>query len=368
VTRRLFLAAVLLVPCLAYAANPSATLKGKIVPAGAAPTAEHPAADRGHVRAAAARRRVRGIACDVGSNFTGTIPAYVQSAGFIHCNYNVDFSQPFYANLSNWLNCNPTGAFSIPNPQFHASAWPGFGANLSPTCADNFVSRQIDPATGTPALKITFQDNYRRNGKKKFSQIGTLNSDGHGYRVPSDAYFEVIARYDTPGPNRLVALWSFNLDHGIEFDGIEAYGYDPRGTGSASTEHNHQSTNRQIFQCANNCTANACPTCAGDAFPSGIDMASGYHSYAWRVTSDGKTDIRWCIYIDGQALGCDTTLPTADQLSGFGNQILLLSSGDSCNGKCSLGVPVNLWVRNVRIFSCDAVNSGAKCFTRSPNP
>ena len=72
--RTLLFAAVLLAPNLAY----SADLSVQAVPASS-----------------------DGIACDIGPNYTGAVPAAALAAGFTHCAANYDFSNSFYATRSN---------------------------------------------------------------------------------------------------------------------------------------------------------------------------------------------------------------------------------------------------------------------------
>src|SRR6266478_9018702 len=93
--KKLFFTAALLVPGLANGADPSATLPVQIVPSGS-PRA---------------------------------IPAGAQAAGFTTLALDADFSLPFYATQSNWLDC--AGATS---PQWYR-AWIGFGSGIAGPCS-----------------------------------------------------------------------------------------------------------------------------------------------------------------------------------------------------------------------------------------
>ncbi len=90
--KTLFLIGALLVPGLAYAANPSAPFTVQVV--------DPPS----------------GIACDIGPPYTGAIPAAATQAGFTHCAANYDFTYTGsftdslgthqWTNLSSWLDCS----------------------------------------------------------------------------------------------------------------------------------------------------------------------------------------------------------------------------------------------------------------------
>src|SRR6516165_10414332 len=114
--KKLLFSAALLAPGVASAGTPSATLPGQIVPA-------------------------------------GSVPAPAAAAGFTTTVLDYDFSQPFYANTANWLDC--AGATT---PQWWY-AWVGFGAGPwgAPCSA---ISQATDPSSGLPALHMIWQDSY----------------------------------------------------------------------------------------------------------------------------------------------------------------------------------------------------------------
>ena len=116
--KELFFAVVLLAPTLAYSGNPSGDLSVEVVPASS-----------------------NGIACDIGPNYTGSIPAAAQAVGFTHCAANYDFSNSFYATRSNWLDCagaanpqwwNLSYATTTPAPcgRYNIIADTAFGTNV----------------------------------------------------------------------------------------------------------------------------------------------------------------------------------------------------------------------------------------------
>jgi hypothetical protein len=309
--KKLFFMAALLVPGLANGADPSATLPVQIVPSQA-------------------------------------IPAGAQRAGFTTLAFSSDFTQPFYATQSNWLDC--AGASS---PQWYR-AWIGFGTSLNAPCSA--TTQQFDSVAGGPVLQIHWQDSYYTGLQVERTVIQTVNNSGTGNRIPPNAYFEVIARYDVPATNTTMDLWSYTVDSSIEWDGIEAWFPPNFGGDAAATYHNNAGATNTMW--------NGFPP----TFGSGFDYTQ-YHTYAWRVTSDGSTAGFWCMYIDNVQQGCQNWGATAGQLAGV-DQTMQLLGGMSCRGTpvpCSPS-GVNVWVKSVRVFSCAGVNSGAKCFTASPNP
>src|ERR1700730_17424147 len=78
-----------------------------------------------------------------------TPPAEAVAAGFTTLAANYDFSQPFYATQSNWLDCTGalTGA-SVPSATWH---WGNPGLRPSLPCN---INQATDPVTGQPVLDI----------------------------------------------------------------------------------------------------------------------------------------------------------------------------------------------------------------------
>jgi hypothetical protein len=112
--KKLFFTAALLVPGLAYGADPSANLPIQIVPAAA-------------------------------------VPAAAQAAGFTTLIINDNFQDPSFASASAWLDC--AGASS---PKWWR-AWVGFGSIDGPCGA---ITQAVDPQNGQLALRLHWQDSY----------------------------------------------------------------------------------------------------------------------------------------------------------------------------------------------------------------
>lgn len=77
-----------------------------------------------------------GVACDIGPN-APAIPAEAQAAGFTHCAANWDFSQPLYATLSNWFDCDGGN----PNVLWHSGS---AGVFFSPPCNSRSIHQIND--------------------------------------------------------------------------------------------------------------------------------------------------------------------------------------------------------------------------------
>jgi hypothetical protein len=307
-----------------------------------------------------------------GTGSTGGVPALANGAGFTTDVVNSDFTQAKYANQANWLNCNPHGSFSpATNPEWHR-AWGGFGNEPLGPCSA--ITQQVDPFDGKPSIQLHWDDAYctrlgtgnlcvANNGWPEGTLIQPTNADGLGTPIPPNAYFEVVARYDTPATFRQMDNWT--LGNGAEWDGIEVYAST---NASSSNMHNCGQPGcpvRSLNQDANNHTSNTCPTCAGDIFPNGIDVTK-YHKYAWRITSDGSTDGWWCGAIDDVPYSCDTWVPSSSQLTNPGAITMQLSAVPQ-NDVNLQGTPFNVWLRSARIISC-STNSTNKCYTSQPNP
>jgi hypothetical protein len=315
------------------------------------------------------------------------VPAPAQAAGFTTPVIQSDFTQSKYANQSNWLNCNPTGPFSIPNPEWH-NAWVGFGTQIVAPCSA--YTQQTDPVLGGPALQMHWDNSYCQghcvggNGWAATLTLESVNSDSNGTQIPPYAYYEVVFRWDTPltNTNRGIDIWSntFTL---TEFDTIEAYGKTIDGnTITNSTTHSQTGSSGTnwsspyqpchsppIPTCSEGSDleghgyAYTCNTCKGDFFPNGLDVTQ-YHKWAWRVTSNGTTDTFYCVYIDDITIGCSTVHPDATELADGTWSFILLNAQNWAAGSDNF----NLWVKSIAVWSCAAGNSGQKCLTSSPNP
>jgi hypothetical protein len=287
---------------------------------------------------------------------TSSVPGPANGAGFTQLIISEDFSQPFYATRSNWLDC--AGATS---PLWYR-AWIGFGID-SPCSA---YSQEIDSQTGQPALRIHYQDSYYTGGLNLATQgpLQTVDNNGNGNRhIPPHAYFEVVARYENFNTFIQWDIWSMANGSNVEWDGVEAWG---GGIDAGATMHNNDVPPDGWID----------GLWSGDqACCTSFDY-SQYHKWAWRVTSDGATNGFWCSYLDDVLVApCRSWIPQASQLAANFTQIAQFLFGRHCRNTapatCSAGLSGyqgNMWVKSIKVYSCAGLNSGAKCYSSSFNP
>jgi hypothetical protein len=272
--KKLFFAAMLVAPSLAYSANPSADLSVKVVPPSS-----------------------NGIACDIGPNYTGSIPAAAQAVGFTHCAANYDFSNSFYATRSNWLDC--AGAT---NPQWWNLSYAGTA--VVPCSRYDIIA---DPAFGTNVLQSIFQPSDWPASTS--TEIDTTNSPSPtpgtspGFFFATQFYVDV-AEYVTPNtqsnayagtscgssPALFGGVWTWAAPSAVETDFMEFYpGLNKCTNGGNTFDHSGGAT--------------LAPGSAGAQ----AGQQGGYdptipHTYGTLQTANGTTYTR-CNYTDGVRLG-----------------------------------------------------------------
>jgi hypothetical protein len=323
--KKLFFIAALLMPGLAYAGNPSANLPVQIVPPQSGPP----------------------------------VPAPAAAAGFTQLAINSDFSLPKYATLGNWLDC--AGA----NPPEWWQGWIGVEYGSHVPCNSTYIGQVSDdpgvPGTG-PVLHMHW-DNALWQGYPNIvgNMIETTDTAAH---VNPGKYFtffyeEITARAGNLGLNNGYNLWNTGADgHSIEFDGLEV--------SSGGTDAN---------ACVHNNVSGTVPCTFYASYPAnhrGIDYTQ-YHTYAWRITSDGSTDAQWCTYIDNVKDTCVGISPAAGQIAGditVATVPQLIVGNRGVNGPPP-SVIGDMYVKSVKVWTCPAWSPGnplAHCYSSSPNP
>ena len=298
------------------------------------------------------------VACDIGPTYMGSLPADAQAAGFTKCAANYDFTQPFYATASNWLDC--AGATT---PQWF-QGYIAVEYALHVPCS--YIGQiPNDPAfpDGGPVLSI-FWDDSQYVGYPGTTGTSIETTDAGGNRGPYYTFFyeEIIARMAILSPTNYYSLWSVGQDgQSIELDGLEvAWG----GVDSDSCYHNNRTGAVLCIWIATN------P-------PSGPIDFTQYHKWAWRVTSDGVTDVQWCVYIDDVLQGCLSVFPTAGQVRGDSTiatapQLFVTDRASACpGGHPPCGITGQMYVKSVRVWTCPAwsqANPLAHCYSSSPDP
>jgi hypothetical protein len=275
--KKVIFTAALLVPSLAYAGNPSANLTVQVVPAS------------------------NGIACDIGPNYTGSIPPGAQAAGFTHCAANYDFTDPFYTTLSNWLTCG--GVFS---PQWYVSEDGLPPASCPPDMTTQF-QMVTDSASGKQALQMTYSHITDWNAGIYDTKMSTVSPFGNpnppGALFPNSNYTESVVRMVSNSTAQCPASqasggclvsdsWSYSpngVTAGAEWDFIEIY------TNGASGG-----------------SGGRLPFGSGPSGLAQVGRITGfdptiYHNYGVRQTIDTNGFAGLCHYLDGSQITNDST-------------------------------------------------------------
>lgn len=272
--KKIFLVGALLAPVLAYAGSPSTELSVQIVPAASPTPSPSPTPPPSN-----------GIACDIGPNYTGSIPAAAQAAGFTHCAANYDFTNAAYSNPATWLDCKGAS-----NPQWTLP----YG-----NCGHIFMTS--DGGTQVLDLEWTPSD-YGTSTSTSIQTSGAGNDSNISHAllsVPAGKYIEVVARSSAVSESVCSSgcilndawTWPGNGNAGIEWDFIEMYG--PSGNTVTSGMgfggwNGISSSHSGLWNVGH---------------VSGYDPTI-YHTYGVRVATDGVNNgnIAACIYLDGSLI------------------------------------------------------------------
>jgi len=324
----LLFAAVLLAPNLAY----SADLSVQAVPAS------------------------DGIACDIGPNYAVAVPAAALAAGFTHCAANYDFSNPFYATRSNWLDC--AGAA---NPQWWNLSF-GRGA-VAPCGRYNIIH---DPAFGTNVLQSIYQPSDWP--KELSTELDTTNSasptpgSNPGFFFPTQFYVEVAEYVTADTQNNAYAatscgsspalfggVWAWAAPETVETDFMEFYPGESTCTNGGNTyDHNGGGA---LFP------ANV------NAQPGQLVFSSGYdptipHTYGILQMANGTTYTR-CNYMDNVGLGSGCVSDTFGAGAISSQSWLKITIGPEDNNPGTKpSVNEDLRVQRITVWECTDLQNG----------
>jgi hypothetical protein len=298
-----------------------------------------------------------GTPCDIGPNYTGSIPAGAQAAGFTHCAANYDFtvSTNFtynghsynLTNTSTWLDtCGAT------YPLWYVTASDGVGNPA--TC--NAWSITTDG--GTQVLQMHWDPSFMT------SPIYTTGMQTSGaVDFPLGSYFQATYRSTTgsfgdprgSGAPFVSAWWSWQANNPVlEIDFLETYAY------SAATGKGL-------------CGSMVCGAGAGahdwgtnGSFPIATYEASGgsgydptiYETIGTRVTNDGSTNVAGCGYLNNTFLSCGVS-GNLSQPSQYQNRsYLIMYDGPQANDGYTPTVAQDIFVKSIVVFSCANWRSG----------
>jgi hypothetical protein len=344
--KKLLFTAALLVPGPAYGQNRSADLSVQVVPGSGPPN---------------------GIACAIGPNYAGSIPADVQTAGFTTCALNSDFSTPFFTNLSNWLggpNCTG-GAGSI---WFNSDN--GGGTGGAPPCSDYSI---ITDGSNGQVLDQQFNNADYSAGRRATQLLSVDPSNCCGHLYPTGEYVEWRGRvttqttksYNNSG-GQFLAWGAFRYAPSsksgtapfIEWDWSEFY-FNPIGIAAGSPPGSNMSgvsspVPTSMQQCPTNCTTFD-PTVM--------------HTYGFLVTTDGNQAMSQCTYIDGTKLGCQNFISVSPARTTFQMlEQLILELGPEHGTVPNFSGPQDVLIEYVRVFTCSTWNSSGSPSSPAPGP
>lgn len=299
------------------------------------------------------------VACVIGPNFSGTIPAAAQAAGFTTCLANYDFTTSAYATPSTYIDC-----LGASTPQFY-NAFPG----ISPIAGCGF-SIGADPS-GPSQVLINSYTRSAACASASTCQQALMTANSNMTTIAAsfpNAYYEEVYRVTptwscTSGgsagcANPMSSFWSWGsagTSNGgnDELDFIETYGAN-LGNEYDAAWHNASSSSAAFFW--QGATAN---------LGSGYDPTQ-YNTYAMLVTTDNATSKWACSIINGVVISKCLT-PSINATSYNARRVLTSNNGtstDSTNNIISGFTSVTKYIQHIRVFGCagGGVNSsGGNC-------
>ena len=252
------------------------------------------------------------IACALGPNYAGSVPAAAAAAGFNTCAANFDFTNPFFATLSNWLDCAGAATPILWNS-------PGAGGGVGWDCS----AYSIVNDGGTNALLMRIPSG---TVGIRAAVLNTVN-DSHlaGQLFPQTLYIEYGFRmasqdqsvctvslcdamqffhYPMYYPGANVPWW--------EWDYTEVYTGTHNGLADGATvsHDNSVSGGFNSFLAEYNATGVKLNSNFNTVL---VADQTVYHNYAIRVVSDGAGSldgsvpghVAWCFYLDGAQKACN---------------------------------------------------------------
>lgn len=319
--KKLFVAA-LLVPGLAYGANPSADLSVQIVPAGSPAPA---------------------------------VPAQAAAAGFTTQVLNADFTQTTgtWSNTANFMtNCG--AAESVPNQpatwHFTAFDWP----SRNPLSCLPYTQLVTD--SGSQVLKFV----QPKNGSEHDQDMGFPHQLGGGSDVtswlPPEYYSKIVVRMDNAGiwqsPDCCIrgqgVFWSTTTTYG----GTAWWDEDFTEFGWAGDANSYKFEGQSQ---EGNHTGGFVSHCCSDTAFGAIDISSGYHTLETLVTSNETSNMSLCIWWDGSFVGCTgggLTLGSGYAYKARDRAYYLALNTINNSGRPPPNADLIMYIKSLQIFSC----------------
>jgi hypothetical protein len=219
------------------------------------------------------------IACDYGPNYNGSIPAGASAAGFTRCAVNLDFTNSRFASLSNWIDCfGATGPASTPI----LNQIDGVAGNKVPCDSNHYAMVSDGPYSQVfKATWLSSDGNHNNNLYSTYSRGSTVFPAYAGFTLPNGQFIEWTWRSTIPScPSHGCLVWA-------------PFEYPPAGDPNQFLEYDfgelYEGTNGNGTGCLVQSNANSfiyMPTCD----------PGNYHTYGYRITTDGNSNIAMCNY------------------------------------------------------------------------
>jgi hypothetical protein len=275
---------------------------------------------------------------------SGGVPLGAQAAGYTTLAFESDFTQPAYANLSNWLDC--AGAAS---PQWFLGGGDGL---LPPPCSR--ISMINDGGVQVLDIKFTSADAANLG-----TVLTTLNrAFTRGVDFPNGAYWEITYRILPAGRDNnpygsLVTgffTWSNSGQIGASRSYLENDFMETYASGCC-----HAGTVIHVWGAIPPGQSNF--AVAGYGLPEYEIDQTAYHTIAARITQDGASNLALCMYVDGQFKNCSDMVSsgnsgvaaiTADQLDE--RNLLALQAGPL--NSTPVAATIDMLVKDVKVWTC----------------
>lgn len=292
----------------------------------------------------------RTISLSITSGSSPTPPTQAVNAGFTTLADDFNFSDSFYANTSNWLDCNNSNS----NVMWHA----GFNnTNLQSKCTGN-ISQAFDSVAGQNVLRFHWPSNFGNgNCAPSDSQYiesvlavnqGTPLTTFRAY--PKGMYLEYEARIDNTGGGTLGceinSLFLSSLGPENQSAIPESW-YEPdpgeitaSQVGDGAVHHwMHGGDTGANFNWTSFAPDNT-------NVPPGWSV-TGYHKYGYLITQNGTTT-QECHWIDDVFQACTGFTPDSSARYVLARPMfMLMGANESQNG-----FSFNFYVKNIHVWSC----------------
>ena len=346
--KKLFYIAALLLPSLAYGGSPNADLSVQVMPSGG------------------------GIACDVGPNYAGSVPAPAQAAGFTHCALNADFTTNTtdshgvnFSNINTWLyECGGSGAVTWNNTTFHSYYNDGGNGHVpavGPLSCGTGTTLGTDGGSQVAQLQWPASANLWAY-VLDWPNCEWCNPAGgpNGTGLPQAFYVETLFR-------TAPASWAITGDSGAPMDWWQDNNCSSGGCpgGYVGQEIDFGETHSSWY---NGTTAQFYQSAGGQQVNFTFNP-NVYNTWGTLITQDGAGNTSVCTYINGvrvtdvhsanngctQQSGYDTTVSTRNR------NIAMWYGFNTCFGSCTPPSLATLYIKDIRIFACSGYWSSS-CF------